>query len=104
MRPGEAVVDGEVVGRSTPNLGKIVALGPDGAGPVEAQNAITVITSDQRARMITLFLRIPLFAAIALHHKVPPLLRLGAGALAIWDLGQIAGQQKKIEEMLPEGY
>ncbi len=60
--------------------------------------------SEQRARAFALFVEVPVLAVIALHPKVPGMLRLGAGLIAAWSAYQIASQEKQIEAMLPEGW
>lgn len=51
---------------------------------------------DPRVRMVVLFAEIPFLALVALHPRVPGLLRLGAAALGIWDALQMAKQPSMI--------
>lgn len=60
--------------------------------------------AETRARAIGLFVQIPVLTIIALHPKVPGVLRLVAGGLAAWNAYQIATQEKQIEQMLPDGW
>lgn len=51
---------------------------------------------DPRVRMIVLFAEIPFLCLVALHPRVPGLLRLGAAALGIWDAIQMAKEPSVI--------
>lgn len=57
---------------------------------------------ERRARAVTLFVKIPLFGYLTLNDKLPPLVRLGAGLLAIWEATQLARGQAEVEETVTQ--
>ncbi len=76
--------------------GSVVSRTPDTVQDTSLSDAL------QKARALSLFVQIPFLAFTALHPKVPGLIRLGAGALAIWQGIQIASQAQEISTYLPE--
>lgn len=47
---------------------------------------------DPRVRSIVLFVEIPFLAVVALHPRVPGILRIGAGLMAAWEAIQMTKQ------------
>ena len=108
--PSDAVVDGQVVSRTggaapsqqPPTLTVQVPLTPEG---------FAVADAEQKARAMTLFIRVPFFAFIALNGKLPPLVRIGAALLGIYDVRQLTRSEQEItqvaqdaQNLLPAGY
>jgi len=105
--PSDAVVDGQVIGRKDQPV--ITQLGPVPGGPDITQPVVQgqMLTSapddlETKARAFTMFVRIPFFLWLTLDGKMPPLVRLGAAALAVWDVRQIYLQQNEISAALPD--
>ena len=105
--PSDAVVDGQVIGKTDQPV--ITQLGPVPGGPDITQPPIqgqmmTVAPDDleTKARAFAMFVRIPFFLWLTLDGKMPPLVRLGAAALAVWDVRQIYLQQGEISAALPD--
>ena len=126
FRAADAIVDAEVVSEpqsvsSPPRRSGVVYLH---SPPIEPQfqassldqtgadypiqqdpfDQVAALSTDKRARAISLFVKVPLFVYVALSPKMPALVRLGAGALAVWEAMQIASQQKEIEQTFQEAY
>lgn len=110
----QEVVDAEVI--SDPSSPPAVSKAPGRPGilhldTASAPSAVTTADgstyaisplTEQRARAIVLFLKVPLLAAICLHPKVPAWMRLAAGALAAWEALQIAQQAQDLTNLLEQ--
>lgn len=58
---------------------------------------------EKRARAVALFVELPLLAVVALSDKTPPLIRLGAGLLAIWKSVELArGGAQEVQSTVTE--
>lgn len=57
---------------------------------------------EKRARAISIFVRIPFFAFVALHDRTPPLVRMGAAALGIWEALQLARNVAQVEQTVTD--
>lgn len=107
--PAEEIVDAEVVGSPTvskmpPRPGVTQLIQDQSVGGAISLDPNALAMYEQRARAISLFVKVPVLTLIALHPKVPAMLRLGAGLIAAWEAWQIASQEKDIEAMLPDGF
>jgi hypothetical protein len=114
------VVDGHVASSSSssPELheakappGVVVMQPPDGwqsldqSGaymPADVTDQLLQLAQDQRSRAIALFLEVPFCAYLALHPKLPGLVRLGAAALGIVRTVEVVQRQRELEAYLPE--
>lgn len=69
----------------------------------ESGQQVMVMPTDyeQRARMASLFLKVPFMAYLALNRDLPPLVRLLAAGLGVLEVSQIVKEQDQIEQMLP---
>jgi len=70
--------------------------------PNPAMNVDALAMYEKRARAVTLFVKVPFLSYLALNPKLPPLVRLGAGLLALWEAAQIARGQAEIEQTVTE--
>lgn len=105
--PSDEVVDAEVSEpaprqvTSRPGV-TYVDLSQRGGTAVEADGSYFSPLAEQRARAVTLFVRVPLLTLVALDSKVHGLIRLTAGALALWDVLQISQQSAELEQLVPQ--
>jgi hypothetical protein len=83
--------------RGVINLSQDVVLNPNPAMNVDA-----LAMYEKRARAVTLFIKVPFLSYLALNSKLPPMVRLGAGLLALWEATQIARGQTEIEQTVTE--
>jgi hypothetical protein len=108
----DSEVDAEVVGavevpqatvsKPPPRQGVInISAAYQGQG-LAAPAADQLAMYETRARAVSLFIKVPFFAYLALNPKLPGMIRLGAGLLAAWEAMQIARQSADIEAMLPD--
>lgn len=106
--PAEEIVDAEVIGptveQAPPHAGVARLIEQQTVGGAISLDPDALAKYEQRTRAIALFLKVPLLTVIALHPRVPGMLRLGAGMIAVWEAWQIASQEKDIEAMLPDGF
>ncbi len=65
------------------------------------QVGLPLAAYEERARAISLFVKVPVLAYVALSDRMPMLVRLGAAALAALEVREIARQSEQIEAMLP---
>lgn len=118
FRAAEEIVDAEVVGGPTqPAVHRpgsrpgvvTVNTNPDGSSVLVDSQTGNLVPSqlvpldvEQKARAVAMFVRIPFFAYLSFNARLPAAVRLGAGALAVWEVIQIARNAKEIEAMLPD--
>ncbi len=69
---------------------------------VNQELAPATMDLEQRARALGLFVKIPVFAYVALNRDVHPLVRLAALGLGIMEATAIARQQEQIQQMMPD--
>ena len=69
---------------------------------VSANPSLKLALYEKRARAVSLFAKVPFFAYLALHEKLPPAVRLGAGLLALWEASQLYRDAARVEETVME--
>jgi len=111
MRASEEIVDGEVTGGSNfgatptvvnriPTPAEVAAWQAAQSGSSQTSLAATSVT-EQRARALVLFVKVPLLAYLALNNRLPPLARFAVGGLAVWEAIQIAQSTREISNLFP---
>ncbi len=105
--PSEQIVDAEVVGAapsvsSPPPQPNLINLMTEQSLYNQAQvdpNQLALV--EKRARAISVFVRLPFFAAVALNGRVPALFRLVAVGLGALEAVQLARENHLTDEYLP---
>jgi hypothetical protein len=105
MAASEDVVDGQVVGEVFTPQQAAAASGRTWVGSYQTDevsiDSVANVAVGAHARAAALFLKLPFFAYVALNGRMPPLVRLGAAVLGVWEAMEIASRQQEIEEMIP---
>lgn len=125
--PADAVVEGEVLSRKTDGTETrpfLTQLGPIPGGPdisqpvtpdvpsmympgqgtiVDGSSSVDYVALEQKARAVSLFLKIPFFAYCALHPELPGLVRLGAAMLGVMEARELYLSRGEISALIPDG-
>jgi hypothetical protein len=105
--PSEAVVDGQVVGRqdaptSMPEQQPTAPPQITQAQMDDLQQQQDLVVLEQKARAVSLFVKIPLLAYISLNSDLPGLVRLSAALVGALEIRQLYQAQGAIQAMLPD--
>lgn len=117
------IIDGEVTGRSEPQVQQwisaaqpgvqqipmdpnVIAGAPGGYTPgpgVDLTGLIDVgvnFASQQQTRSLALLVKVPLFAYVAMHRKMPVVVRLGAAAFGVMEFLEALQRAPDYEQMM----
>jgi len=104
--PGDAVVDGQVVGRQDAPVSPPAVQTPPPqitrAEMDDLQHQQDLVMLEQKARAVSLFVKIPLLAYISLNGDLPGLVRLSAALVGALEVRQLYQAQGAIQAMLPD--
>lgn len=89
--PGMWTVDQSAGSQAAP-----AGAGFDATGLVDAGVSLA---SNSKSRSIALLVKIPLFAYVALNHKMPPLVRLAAAALGAMETLEVFQRQSDYQQI-----
>lgn len=108
------VVEGQVTGRSegprfVPPVqarGRIYEAQPEyNAAGIDVTGLVDAgvgLATDPRSRTVALFVKVPLLAYVALHHKMPALVRLAALGLAVVEgMDLFQNRRAEVEAAMP---
>ena len=88
--PSEEIVDGEVISGSTPRA-QVFQRDPNrDVIQIQMPTPSELAVIEQRARAVSIYLKIPFLAFVAFSGRVPPLLRLGAALFGVLEVTQLA--------------
>lgn len=75
---------------------------PSGTSPLSTAAPATQDVIERRARVVSMFIKIPFLAYVGLNDKAPPLVRAGCAALALWELIQLARDANEVQQTVTD--